>query len=55
MTVSHKVVGNAMQMVVCQVAEGQTIVDRVYHMDRGYENIEGKLAGLGARIRRERE
>ncbi len=37
------------------VAEGQTIVDRVYHMDRGYENIEGKLAGLGARIRRERE
>ena len=37
------------------VAEGETIVDRVYHMDRGYEKIESKLAGLGARIRRERE
>lgn len=36
------------------VAEGETIVDRVYHMDRGYERIESKLAGLGARIRRER-
>lgn len=34
------------------VAEGETIVDRVYHMDRGYEKIESKLAGLGARIRR---
>jgi len=37
------------------VAEGETIVDRVYHMDRGYEKIESKLAGLGAHIRRERE
>ena len=36
------------------VAEGETIVDRVYHMDRGYERIESKLAGLGAHIRRER-
>lgn len=36
------------------VAEGETIVDRVYHMDRGYEKMEDKLAGLGARIRRER-
>ncbi|MBI2686090.1 MAG: UDP-N-acetylglucosamine 1-carboxyvinyltransferase [Acidobacteria bacterium] len=34
------------------VAKGETIVDRVYHMDRGYEKIESKLAGLGARIRR---
>jgi len=33
-------------------AEGQTIVERIYHIDRGYENIEEKLAGLGARIRR---
>ncbi|MBL8241670.1 MAG: UDP-N-acetylglucosamine 1-carboxyvinyltransferase [Bryobacterales bacterium] len=36
------------------VAEGETIVDRVYHMDRGYERIESKLAGLGARIQRQR-
>ncbi|BBD79501.1 UDP-N-acetylglucosamine 1-carboxyvinyltransferase [Aerosticca soli] len=34
------------------VAEGDTIVDRVYHIDRGYENIEEKLGALGARIRR---
>lgn len=34
------------------VAEGQTIVDRIYHLDRGYECIEEKLAGLGATIRR---
>jgi UDP-N-acetylglucosamine 1-carboxyvinyltransferase len=34
------------------VAEGQTIVDRIYHIDRGYECIEEKLAQLGASIRR---
>jgi UDP-N-acetylglucosamine 1-carboxyvinyltransferase len=34
------------------VAEGETTVDRVYHIDRGYENIEEKLSGLGAKIRR---
>jgi UDP-N-acetylglucosamine 1-carboxyvinyltransferase len=34
------------------VAEGETTVDRIYHIDRGYENIEEKLGALGARIRR---
>jgi UDP-N-acetylglucosamine 1-carboxyvinyltransferase len=34
------------------VAQGETIVDRIYHIDRGYECIEEKLAQLGARIRR---
>jgi UDP-N-acetylglucosamine 1-carboxyvinyltransferase len=34
------------------VAKGETILDRVYHMDRGYERIEEKLAGAGARIER---
>jgi len=34
------------------MAEGETIVDRIYHIDRGYECIEEKLAQLGARIRR---
>ena len=34
------------------VADGETVVDRIYHIDRGYENIEEKLAGLGAQIRR---
>lgn len=34
------------------VAEGTTTIDRIYHLDRGYENIEEKLSGLGANIRR---
>ncbi|OFZ87616.1 MAG: UDP-N-acetylglucosamine 1-carboxyvinyltransferase [Betaproteobacteria bacterium RBG_16_64_18] len=34
------------------VAEGETTVDRIYHLDRGYESIEEKLSQLGARIRR---
>jgi UDP-N-acetylglucosamine 1-carboxyvinyltransferase len=34
------------------IAEGETLVDRIYHLDRGYEAIEEKLARLGARIRR---
>ncbi len=34
------------------VAEGETVVDRIYHVDRGYQNIEEKLRGLGADIRR---
>ncbi len=34
------------------VAEGETIIDRVYHLDRGYEHIEEKLQGLGAEVER---
>jgi len=34
------------------VAEGDTTIDRIYHLDRGYENIEEKLGGMGASIRR---
>jgi UDP-N-acetylglucosamine 1-carboxyvinyltransferase len=34
------------------VARGETLVDRVYHIDRGYEKIEEKLARVGARIER---
>jgi len=34
------------------VADGETTIDRIYHLDRGYENIEEKLSGLGAKIRR---
>lgn len=34
------------------VAEGETVVDRIYHLDRGYDRIEEKLSRLGARIRR---
>jgi UDP-N-acetylglucosamine 1-carboxyvinyltransferase len=35
------------------VADGQTRVDRIYHIDRGYECIEEKLQSLGADIRRQ--
>ncbi len=34
------------------VAEGETTIDRIYHLDRGYERIEEKLSALGAQIRR---
>lgn len=34
------------------IATGETIVDRIYHIDRGYERIEEKLRGIGARIER---
>ncbi|GAB1406367.1 UDP-N-acetylglucosamine 1-carboxyvinyltransferase [Thermomonas brevis] len=34
------------------VADGETVIDRIYHLDRGYENIEAKLSALGASIRR---
>jgi UDP-N-acetylglucosamine 1-carboxyvinyltransferase len=34
------------------VAQGETTIDRIYHLDRGYEHIEDKLSALGARIRR---
>ena len=34
------------------IAEGETIVERIYHIDRGYEHIEEKLCGIGANIER---
>jgi UDP-N-acetylglucosamine 1-carboxyvinyltransferase len=34
------------------VASGETTVERIYHLDRGYENIEQKLSGVGAIIER---
>lgn len=36
------------------IAQGETVIDRIYHLDRGYENIEGKLSALGAQIHRAR-
>jgi UDP-N-acetylglucosamine 1-carboxyvinyltransferase len=43
---------SASLVLAALVAEGETIIDRVYHIDRGYENIEEKLRGVGAQIRR---
>jgi UDP-N-acetylglucosamine 1-carboxyvinyltransferase len=45
---------SASLVVAGLVAEGETLVDRIYHLDRGYEAIEEKLAKLGAAIRRQR-
>jgi UDP-N-acetylglucosamine 1-carboxyvinyltransferase len=36
------------------VAEGETTIERIYHLDRGYERLEEKLVTLGARVRRVR-
>ena len=43
---------SASLVIAALCADGETLIDRIYHMDRGYEDIEGKLASLGARIKR---
>jgi len=43
---------SASLVIAALAAEGETFIDRIYHMDRGYENIEAKLSSLGARIKR---
>lgn len=43
---------SAALVLAALVADGQTVVDRVYHMDRGYERIADKLRGVGARVER---
>jgi UDP-N-acetylglucosamine 1-carboxyvinyltransferase len=45
---------SASLVVAGLVAEGETIVDRIYHLDRGYDRMEQRLAALGARIERVR-
>jgi UDP-N-acetylglucosamine 1-carboxyvinyltransferase len=43
---------SASLVLAALVAKGETVIDRVYHIDRGYEKIEAKLARVGARIKR---
>ena len=43
---------SASLVLAALVADGESILDRVYHMDRGYERIEEKLECVGAQIRR---
>ena len=43
---------SASLVLAALVARGETVIDRVYHIDRGYEKIEEKLAAVGAQIRR---
>ncbi|MGV1098771.1 UDP-N-acetylglucosamine 1-carboxyvinyltransferase [Thiovibrio sp. JS02] len=46
---------SASLVVAALAAEGETHISRVYHLDRGYDNLVGKLSEAGARIRREKE
>jgi len=43
---------SASLVIAALVAQGETLIDRIYHLDRGYERIEEKLAKLGASVRR---
>ena len=43
---------SACLVIAALAARGETVIDRVYHIDRGYEGIEQKLAAVGAKIRR---
>ena len=44
--------GGAALVIAGLAAEGKTVIDGVHHIDRGYEALESKLAGLGANIKR---
>jgi len=43
---------SASLVMAALAAQGETVIDRIYHLDRGYEALETKLAGLGARVER---
>lgn len=43
---------SASLIIAALAAQGETVIDRIYHLDRGYEHIEAKLTGLGAQVRR---
>jgi UDP-N-acetylglucosamine 1-carboxyvinyltransferase len=45
---------SASLVVAGLVAQGETLIDRIYHLDRGYEGLEKKLSALGAKIARVR-
>jgi UDP-N-acetylglucosamine 1-carboxyvinyltransferase len=46
---------SAALVLAALVAEGETRISRIYHLDRGYERLDEKLANLGARVERVRE
>nr|MDA8110177.1 UDP-N-acetylglucosamine 1-carboxyvinyltransferase [Betaproteobacteria bacterium] len=45
---------SASLVIAALAAEGETLIDRIYHLDRGYESLERKLSALGARVERVR-
>src|SRR5690606_1347995 len=44
--------GSVSLVLAAMIAEGETHVQRIYHLDRGYENLEGKLSAAGVQIER---
>ena len=53
-TMASDLRASACLVIAALAAQGETVIDRVYHIDRGYEHIEEKLSNVGARIRRAR-
>ena len=45
---------SASLVIAALAAEGETVIDRIYHLDRGYEALEQKLSAVGARVARRR-
>jgi len=43
---------SASLVIAAMAAEGETLIDRIYHLDRGYDRMEVKLSALGANIKR---
>jgi UDP-N-acetylglucosamine 1-carboxyvinyltransferase len=43
---------SASLVIAALAAEGETLIDRIYHLDRGYDKMEVKLSGVGAQIQR---
>jgi UDP-N-acetylglucosamine 1-carboxyvinyltransferase len=43
---------SASLVLAALAAQGETVIDRIYHLDRGYEQIEEKLSALGAKVER---
>ena len=39
-------------VLAAMISEGKSIINRIYHLDRGYENLENKLRNIGVKIRR---
>jgi UDP-N-acetylglucosamine 1-carboxyvinyltransferase len=39
-------------VIAALAADGETLIDRIYHLDRGYETLETKLGALGAQVKR---
>ena len=43
---------SACLVIAALAAQGESVIERIYHLDRGYERIEAKLSALGAQIER---